>query len=193
MRTARILFLPVFLILSGCSIFRSNDARTDQPASFAPVAMRIHPIFSRVTDFDGDNFPDGIDALLEFQDQFGDASKASGRAVFELYAFQRFDAERKGKRLANPWVGSLETMDDQRQRWNRTSRTYSFPLAYDQISITQTYVLTATFQMTNGGRFFDQIIIEPPQGAYAPKGAVVPTTRPRHTRAAWCGHEFLSA
>ena len=138
--------------------------------------MRIHPIFTRIKDFDGDNYPDGIDALIEFQDQLGDPTKASGRVIFELYAFQKFDPERKGKRLANPWVGTLETLDDQRLRWNRTSRTYSFPLAYDQISLTGTYVLTAEFQLSNGGRFYDQIILEPPQGAYAAKGAAVPTT-----------------
>jgi hypothetical protein len=158
----------------SCSSNRSKPA--DQPASFAPVAMRIHPIFTRVKDFNGDNYPDGIDALLEFQDQFGDPTKASGTVIFEIYEFQKFDPQRKGKRLANPWVGSLETMDDQRMRWNRTSRTYSFPLQFDQINPTNTYVLTAQFQMSNGGRFHDEIVLEPPQGAYAPKGTPVPTT-----------------
>jgi hypothetical protein len=139
--------------------------------------MRIHPIFTRIEDFNGDQYPDGVDALIEFQDQFGDETKASGRAIFELYSYQKFDAERKGARLCNPWVGELETMDDQRLRWNRTSRTYSFPLEYDQINPGATYVLTCQFQMSNGGRFYDQIILEPPQGAYAAKGAPVPTTQ----------------
>jgi len=31
---------------------------------------------------DGRQLSDGIDALLEFQDQFGDPTKASGRAIF---------------------------------------------------------------------------------------------------------------
>src|SRR5436190_1435474 len=29
--------------------------------------------------------------------------------------------------------------------------------------------------------------------SYTAPGTVVPTTRPRHTRAAWCGHEFFNA
>ncbi len=136
--------------------------------------MRIHPIFTRIEDFNGDNYPDGVNALLEFQDQFGDATKASGQVIFELYSYQKFDAQRKGDRICNPWVGSLETMDDQRVRWNRTSRTYSFPLQVDQINPGATYVLTAEFQNSNGGRFYDQIILEPPEGAYAAKTPGVP-------------------
>jgi hypothetical protein len=167
----------ILLSLLGCSSSRPPEPRTvSEAALFAPAAMRIHPIFTRVKDFNGDNYPDGVDALLEFQDQFGDATKASGRAIFELYAFQKFDPTHKGKRLCNPWIGSLDTLDDQKMRWNRTSRTYSFPLQYDQISATNTYVLTAEFQLSGGGRYYDQIVLEPPQGAYAPKGAGAPTT-----------------
>jgi hypothetical protein len=176
-RYKRLAILPILVIILGCSSFRNAVAPpSDRPATFAPVAMRIHPIFTRVEDFNGDNYPDGIDALIEFQDQFGDATKASGRAIFELYAYQKFDPQRKGKRLANPWIGSLETMDDQRLRWNRTSRTYSFPLQFDQISANGTYVLTCEFERSNGGRFYDQIILEPPAGAYAAKGTQAPTT-----------------
>jgi hypothetical protein len=173
----------VFFTL-GCGSVRRAVSPPEQPASFAPVAMRIHPIFSRVKDWSGDNYPDGIEALIEFQDQLGDATKASGRVIFELYSFQKFDSERKGNRLANPWIGSLETTEDQRLRWNRTSRTYSFPLAFDQVSPGGTYLLTAQFQLSNGGRFYDQIVLEPPQGAYSSRGTstsaepINPTTGP---------------
>jgi hypothetical protein len=171
--------VPFLCLLSSCSSFHSiTDPHGDQPAAFAPVAMRIHPIFTRIEDFNGDNYPDGIDALIEFQDQFGDATKATGRAIFEVYSYQKFDAERKGDRLVNPWIGDLETVDDQRLRWNRTSRTYSFPLEFDQVNPGATYVLTCEFQQTNGKRFFDQIILEPPEGAYAVKQPGVPTSQP---------------
>jgi hypothetical protein len=143
---------------------------------FRPVSMRIHPIFTRVRDWTTDAKPDGIDALIEFQDQFGDPCKAAGTAIFELYSLQKFSPERRGPRVCNQWQGSLMTLQDQRERWNRTSRTYSFPLQYDQISTNQSYVLTAEFQLAGGGRFFDQIVLEPPQGAYAPKGARLPAT-----------------
>jgi hypothetical protein len=136
---------------------------------FGPVAMRIHPIFTRVKDWTGDNKPDGVEALIELQDQFGDPTKAAGRVVFELYSFQKFDPQRRGTRLVNPWIGSLMTLEEQRDRWNRTSRTYSFPLSFAQISVDSTYVLTAQFETTSGQRFFDQLILEPARGAYAPK------------------------
>jgi hypothetical protein len=146
---------------------------------FRAVSMRIHPIFTRVRDWTTDQRPDGIDALIEFQDQFGDPCKASGTVIFELFEFQKFDPERRGPRVCNPWIGSLRTLADQRERWNRTSRTYSFPLEYDQISPRRSYVLTAQFQLQDGlgGRFFDQIVLEPPAGAYGGI-PVAPTTQP---------------
>jgi hypothetical protein len=170
--------LLAVLLIGGCSSSLSSQAPPSPSNAnmFAPVAMRIHPFFTRIKDWTGDNYPDGIDALIEFQDQFGDATKASGTVIFELYDFNKYDAERKGQRICNPWVGTLTSADDQRLRWNRTSRTYSFPLGLDTISASSTYVLTAEFQKSGGGRFYDQIVLEPPQGAYAPKGYQAPTT-----------------
>ena len=49
---------------------------------FAPTGMRIHPIFTQVEDWTKDNTPDGIEAQLEFQDQFNDPTKAAGRVLF---------------------------------------------------------------------------------------------------------------
>src|SRR5262245_15815288 len=118
--------LVVLTLLVGC---QPNDApfvRSDTDARlFGPVAMPLHPIFTQVKDWSGDNKPDGIEALIELQDQFGDPTKASGRVVFELFEYQAYDPERRGDRLVNPWIGYLETLDEQRDRWNRTSRTYS--------------------------------------------------------------------
>ena len=51
-------------------------------ALFGPSAMRIHPIFTRLSDWTGDGVPDGIEALIELQDQFGDPTKASGTIIF---------------------------------------------------------------------------------------------------------------
>jgi hypothetical protein len=127
---------------------------------FAPVSMRIHPIFTRVRDWSGDGKPDGIEALLEFQDQFSDPDKAMGRVIFELYAYRPGYPDPRGDRLANPWIGSLMTLGQQREHWNRTSRTYSFQLAYPAISPKRNYVLTAIFERAGGGRFFDRMIIE---------------------------------
>lgn len=140
---------------------------------FGPVAMRLHPIFTQVKDWTGDNKPDGIEALVELQDQFGDPTKASGRIIFELFEYKPYEPERRGERVCNPWIGYLETLDEQRERWNRTSRTYGFQLAYDQLILSRTYVLTAEFQLGSGGRFFDRIILE---GQKPEAPSTMPTT-----------------
>jgi hypothetical protein len=190
----RHLVLTCLSLLVGCQ----SDAgfpRSDADAQlFGPVAMRLHPIFTQVKDWTGDDRPDGIEALVELQDQFGDPTKASGRVLFELYEFRSHEPERRGQRVVNPWMGYLETLDEQRDRWNRTSRTYGFQLDYDQIQPSQSYVLTAEFQLSGGGRFFDQMILDgrrrsPLPSATSPStllpplstedGAPPPTTSPQ--------------
>jgi len=169
-----VIFLALIpLAIAGC---KSTDSGSRDDAIFRAVSMRIHPIFTRVRDFNGDGSSYGIDALIEFQDEFGDPCKASGKVIFELYSFQKFDPERRGPRICNPWEGRLTTLDDKREHWNRTSRTYSFQLEYYLISPTASYVLTAEFLETGGGRFFAQIILEPPQGAYVRSPATAPAT-----------------
>ena len=126
-----------------------------------PASMRIHPIFTQPRDWTGDSKPDGIEALVEFLDQFGDPAKASGRIYFELYEYQPGFPDPRGERLLNPWSAALETSQDQRQHWDRTSLAYSFLLSYPAIDPSRTYVLTATFERNGGGRFFDRIILQP--------------------------------
>jgi hypothetical protein len=143
-----------------CDSVSPRPRNETDAAMFAPAAMRIHPIFTRVTDWSGDGKLDGVEVLVELQDQFGDPTKASGRVIFELYAYQQYDPDPRGERLAY-WTAQLATRADQADRWNRTSRTYSFTLEYDPISPRRTYVLAATFELSGGGRFFDRIILEP--------------------------------
>src|ERR1041385_3368451 len=127
----RIILPWLICLLAGCELTRSPYPRSDIDAAlFGPSAMRIHPIFTQVKDWTGDDHPDGIEALIELQDQFGDPTKASGRVIFELFEYKQFDPERRGERLAVWNDAFLETLDEQRQRWNRTSRTYGFQLAY---------------------------------------------------------------
>jgi hypothetical protein len=70
-------------------------------------------------------------------------------------------------------------MDDQRDHWNRTSRTYGFKLALPQINPTRTYVLSATFEREGGGRFFDKIVIEAPPDLRNPLAPAHEEPRPR--------------
>ena len=185
-RRAVLLASILMFSLGGCGgtpiapVPRSPDAA----ALFAPLSMRIHPIFTQVKDWTGDGRPDGVEALLEFQDQFGDPTKAAGTAVFELYDYRKGSVDPRGERVVNPWVGALQTLPEQQARWNRTSRTYYFQLEYPGVRADHNYVLTATFD-TGATRFFDQVIIEgerAPRGERIPAGAATrpttPTTRP---------------
>src|SRR5436309_11677874 len=124
-----LLCLIVFFTI-GCRATGPVPRSPGAAAMFAPIAMRIHPIFSGVKDWTGDGKPDGIEALLEFEDQFNDPTKASGTVIFELFGYAPYNPDPRGPRLVNPWVGSLQTLADQQARWNRTSRTYSFQLEY---------------------------------------------------------------
>jgi hypothetical protein len=169
----------VWFTIAGCGSAPTPVPRSSAEAAlFAPMSMRIHPIFTQVKDWTGDGRPDGVEALLEFQDQFGDPTKAAGTAVFELYDYRRGNVDPRGERVVNPWVGSLQTLDEQQARWNRTSRTYFFQLEYPGVRGDHDYVLTATFD-TGATRFFDQVII---QGERVPRGERIPTTRGATTR-----------
>jgi hypothetical protein len=165
--------LAIAIVLSAVSCNSGDPYPRGQADEvlFGPAAMRIHPIFSQQSDWTGDGRLDGIEALIELQDQFGDPTKASGRVVFELYDYRPYNPDPRGERLAF-WNGQLASAADQAERWNRTSRTYSFQLAYEPIRPDRTYVLAATFELTGGGRFFDRIILEPRERTLAPE----PTT-----------------
>ncbi len=168
----RMRFLPLLLgmvILGGCTQPAIDEPPPAESSLFGPTAMRIHPIFTQIKDFTGDGSDDGIEVLLEFQDQFGDPTKASGTVMFELYDYRQGNAEMRGQRLSNPWMGSINTVNEQKVRWNRTSRTYTFQLSYPSISRFKSYVLTATFRSNAGGRFSDKIVL---------KGEETPTTKP---------------
>jgi hypothetical protein len=150
-------FVTVIGAIAGCeSDHPTAGAATDM---FVPTGMRIHPIFTQVEDWNHDRKPDGIEAQLEFQDQFGDPTKAAGRVLFELFDYRRDSPDPRGVRVAGPWVGSLMTRNEQDERWNTTLRTYRFQLTYPEIRADKTYVLTAVFELAGGGRFFDRVIL----------------------------------
>ncbi len=141
-------------LLMGC---QANS--TPQQGMFTATAMRVHPIFTQVSSWTNSGKPDGIEAQLEFTDQFGDPTKATGKVLFELFGYRNDSPDPRGPRV-NRWPGSLVTLDEQRDRWNKVLWTYRFQLEDPQILTTNSYVLTATFEPTSGGRFFDQIVLQ---------------------------------
>jgi len=152
-----------FLMLCALAGFGCESPASPSPPVdlFAPTAMRVHPIFTQIANWTHSPKPDGIEAQLEFTDQFDDPTKASGRALFELFDYRKDSPDPRGKRLGW-WKGSLETPAEQRQRWNKTLRTYRFQLDYPAVSPSQAYVLVATFELSGGGRFFSSIVLPAP-------------------------------
>jgi hypothetical protein len=182
---AALVGLAIFASLvaaSGCDTTQPRKRTLDELEMFGPSSMRIHPIFTQVKDWNGDAKPDGIEAEVEFLDRVQDPTKAAGIVIFELYSYRRAAPDPRGDRLVNPWIGSIATEAEQKARWNRTSRTYSFQLAYPQIHFGTTYVLTAAFESTGGQRLFDRTILQsaqqPARPAAQPTPAPAPATRP---------------
>jgi len=172
-----LLLCPLVLAVWGCSsLTQPTDRTSEETTMFGPARMRIHPIFTQVKNFSGDSTkPDGIEAELEFEDQFGDPTKAAGTVRFELFSHAHNDPDPRCDRL-HQWSGALLTLEQQQLRWNRTSRTYSFQLAAPSISLYRTYVLTAMFEKEGGGRFFSRVILQGLPTEKPPIG--MPPTRP---------------
>ena len=151
---------------------------------FGPQAVRVHPTFTRTKDWTGDGKPDGVEAVLELQDEFGEPTRATGRAMFEVYQYRPNHPDPRGRRAAKVWEWSLLTRPQQVDHWSRALRAYSFKIPFDPGQ--QTMVLAAIFEL-NGGkpRLFDQIILEPSgRTTPAPDPEAGAATRPARTRRA---------
>ena len=97
---------------------------------FAPVAMRIHPIFTQIKDWTNDNRPDGIEALIEFEDQFGDETKAAERSSSSCTVIASTSLIPAATVSATRGSARSIPRTSSGARWNRTSRTYTFELEY---------------------------------------------------------------
>jgi hypothetical protein len=160
MRCSACAMLLAMLFLSACSSQTLPAPQTPQESQlFGPVSMKLDT-FSKVKDWNNDAVPDGIEALIEFDDRFGDRTKAAGVVIFELYDYRPYWPDPRGTRLANPWTASLTTFADQKAHWETASGAYMFRLAFDQAVWNRNYVLTASFQSSAGTRFFSRIILK---------------------------------
>jgi hypothetical protein len=174
-----VVLIALFLCL-GCDSQPYPRSDLDQQM-FGPANVRIHPTFTVVRDWTGDGKPDGIEATLEIEDQFGDPTRATGRAMFELYDYRKESPEVRGRRIGGPWIIYLNTKGQQEDHWNAALRAYTFQLPYAQVGTNRYYVLTVQFDLNSQltttqpttspestttaaaqrGRLFDQLIIEP--------------------------------
>jgi hypothetical protein len=112
-----------------------------------PRAVKIQP-FTRVASFDGDEVPDGILAVVQPQDRFGDPVKAAGFFYFELWTYRQASQERKGERLAY-WERTIASSSEVDLYWTR-AMMYEFQLAWtrglEAIQPNRKYVLTVAYR-----------------------------------------------
>ena len=161
MRVTVPLLAFTLVFATGCdSTPKPYPRDANEQAMFGPATMRLHPTFTQVKDWTGDGKPDGIEAMVELQDQFGEPTRAAGKVIFELFQYRPYTPDPRGPRVTNPWVTTITTKEEQEARWNRALRAYTFELQFPQIRKGEGYVLTASFEH-NGGRLFDQLILEP--------------------------------
>jgi len=122
--------IPPLLSLTSCA---SGYRRTEDEAKlFGPKSMRIHPTFTRVKDWTGDGKPDGIEAVVELQDEFGEPTRATGSVMFELYQYRQAYPDVRGRRIPEVWVWPLLRKEEQLAHWSRALRAYSFKIPFDQ-------------------------------------------------------------
>ncbi|HEV7302137.1 MAG TPA: hypothetical protein VGN72_22560 [Tepidisphaeraceae bacterium] len=153
------LLCVVLLSLCLCSCKSSPRAAGGRGDLFRATGMRVHPIFTGAKDWTNDGSPDGIEALVELTDQFGDPIKASGQVVFELFQFRRYNADPRGQPLQT-WTMSIRTLKEQREHWRRIGSAYAFQLPFPQIDSYSSSVLSAEVTLDNGGRLRDQIVLQ---------------------------------
>jgi len=171
--------LPLLLVMASCA--PDPKARTPEEAKmFGPQSMRIHPTFTRVKDWTGDGKPDGIEAVVELQDEFGEPTRATGSVMFELYQYRPTYPDVRGRRVPEVWVWPLLRSNEQAAHWSRALRAYTFKIPLDPGR--QTMVLEATFELgADRGRLTNQIILEPPprsSGETPPAPTTAPATAP---------------
>ena len=172
----RTFVLCLLLLAAGCTAEPQVTRETD----FSPHKLRLHPIFTQVKDWTGDNNPDGIEVVVELLDAYGEPTRGRGTMLFELWAYKKYQPDIMGSRVADPWRGTLLTREEQDERWSKALRAYTFQLAWPTISTGQTYVLTGSFESVGGAdqpggaRLYDRLVIEPPAGKKAPEPGVKP-------------------
>jgi hypothetical protein len=150
----------LLILATGCDVQPAvRDRTSEENRLFSPVSMQLDN-FSKVRDWTGGGNPNGIEALVEFDDPFGDRTKAAGTILFELYDYRTGYPDPRGNRVVNPFSASLQTYDEQKAHWDRASGAYTFQLACDGLQWDKSYVLTATYESPGGDhRLFSQIVL----------------------------------
>jgi hypothetical protein len=156
-------FAIVGLALQGaCTVAPTPSPAAQANRLFDVVSMQLDT-FSKVKNWTSGTVPNGIEAVVEFDDAFGDRTKAAGSILFEIFDYRQGWPDPRGQRLVNPFSASLITFDEQKAHWDRASGAYIFRLSCDQLQLDRSYVLSATYQAPAGSggpqRLFSQIVL----------------------------------
>lgn len=169
-----ILLIPSVLVLVGCE----SSPKIVREEQFGPAKVRLHPTFTQVKDWTNDKKPDGIEAVVELQDSFGEPIRASGKLLFELYDYREDQPEHSGARINEPWTVELLTDEQQKAHWSPALRAYTFRLPRPSIDNRKRFVLAVSYETAGGaaraggGRLFDRIVIEPAPDKLKPEKEV---------------------
>ena len=151
--------LPL-LLATGCLPVRPPLLAGAGMDMFTPVRVRLHPLSRLVPATAPTTAPAapqavaGVQARLEFTDQFGDIGKAAGSAHFELFAPAILG---KGDKLAE-WTTDINAPAANHQHWDAITRTYLFDLPLPAgLSPRDRSILSVTFTLPNGERLVDTL------------------------------------
>jgi hypothetical protein len=158
--------LPALLMLVvGCERGRLRDAGEGPSVEelvtyYSPTAIKILP-FTKPRSFDDDLIPDGVSVSLRPLDSSGDAVKAYGVFIFELYAYKPAIGSHRGP-LLQTWTQPVVDPAGQKKFWERVTSTYEFQLSWEgqPIPPDSRYILAATFQARGSARLFDEYEFE---------------------------------
>ena len=162
----RFLLLVVFIAIAhGCQrggvVSSEGGPTTEQLVKYySPRSIKILP-FTKPRSFDEDSIPDGIGVSMLTLDGAGDEVKAYGTFIFELYAFRPAAADHRGE-LIRSWTQAVLNIDQQKQFWERASKTYEFQLSWEgqPLSPQKKYVIAASFQAPGSERLFEKYEFE---------------------------------
>ncbi len=120
--------------LGGCdSVFKGGPATSASATEswpFAPVAMRIHPFTSVVSDPQHRTMV--LEIHMEMLDPQGDVTKGVGHFRFELYEAKEKSARTDEDVRLYMWDAPMETPEQNQQHYDPSTRTYVFKLKLEQ-------------------------------------------------------------
>lgn len=166
MRTATSLplgLLPVLLLTACASAppHHDQDAQRRALSLLLPDRIQIVEPFTRITSFDSDKAPDGIELLLRAVNAMDNPDlMITGHVRVELYEYVPASGNRTGRRLEQ-WDIELTTPQQQREHWNPLTQMYEFRLGVDRSNVppADKYVLTVTYRSPLGEHLADEFVI----------------------------------